>query len=85
MSSTSTSTKIMLGDAVEWASASNGTWAKKMGSVVEIVPTGKTPQSKIAGNPGGPREHESYVVEVRTGIRAKRLYWPRAAALRVIG
>lgn len=80
-----TSTKIVIGDAVEWDSQANGSWTRKIGRVVEIVPAGKDPQSKIAGYPGGRRGHESYVVEVRTGTRSKRLYWPRAASLRAIG
>jgi hypothetical protein len=33
------------------------------------------------GGFGNPRDHESYLVEVREGKKKPKLYWPRVAAL----
>jgi hypothetical protein len=75
-----------LGDGVCWTSQSAGSTAYKRGFVVEIVGPGRRPIA-MAGDLGGVRDHQSYVVEAAP-IRAlgrigrKRAYWPRVSQLR---
>jgi len=82
------------GDSVVWESQAGGYWQEKRGVVWAVVGPGEPPPSAppthiamygMYGWAGNPRDHESYIVEVRVGktARAKpRLYWPRAASLR---
>lgn len=79
--------KFSTGDTVTWTSQAGGVSKSKSGVVVAVVPA-KTLPSK-ADFPGlyrgvgigSSRDHESYVVRVKTGLSATRDYWPRAAAL----
>lgn len=83
--------KFELHQKVAWVSQSNGTRKEKHGKVIRIVPTGQDPlggftawgdtHSMPGGGFGNPRNHESYLVEVREGKRKPKLYWPRVAAL----
>jgi len=69
-----------LGDLVIWESQSHGNGKTKFGKIIEVVPTGRRPKSALR-SPGGPRNHESYVVEVQGGTRKNTLYWPVASGL----
>lgn len=71
-----------LGDRVVWESQAQGSWKRKEGEVVEVVPAFGLP--RLAGDGWGMhREHESYVVAVQTGKRKTTLkhYCPRVSAL----
>ena len=84
--------KFKLNQRVAWVSQSSGTRKEKHGVVVRIVPAG---QSALGGASsdvfswtfattglfGNPRNHESYLVEVREGKRKPKLYWPVVARL----
>jgi hypothetical protein len=68
-----------IGECVTWTSQSAGVEIAKVGTVKEIVPAGSRPIGRSKFNaPGGPRDHESYIVRVR----GRGLYWPRVAGLR---
>ncbi len=69
-----------LGDKVIWTSQSAGSEKTKRGVVVLIVHRGGRPSS--VKNPGRPRDHESYVVEVKSA-RSSRVYWPRVSLLSI--
>lgn len=87
--------KIRVGDRVSWSSSSAGFSKLKEGDVVLVVPSGEHPSSltkfeSLKRNHrkqryflwGKPRNHESYIVSVRSGQKAKpSLYWPRVSAL----
>lgn len=79
--------KFKLGDEVSWSSSANGSTAKKIGDVVEVIPAGKpigSSKFKTLNGGGLPRKEESYVVcvGVKPGSRAKpKYYWPRVSAL----
>jgi len=71
-----------VGDKVKWSSQSQGFTKEKVGVVAQVVPGGMFPDRsrfphlyKNAGI-GGYRDHESYVVMVKT-----KPYWPRANKL----
>lgn len=74
-----------VGDAVEWTSQAGGFARTKRGEVIEVVPPGRDPTTKIRDR-GMYRDHESYVVRAvalgrRSGDR-RATYWPRASSLR---
>ena len=82
--------KFKVGDAVAWQSG--GT--EKHGKVVEVIPSGDDvrrdhwemlyPLHSIQFRVDGNRDHESYLVSVKTGYDGRgkpRLYWPRVSAL----
>ena len=88
--------KFKLNQKVAWVSQSNGTAKEKHGRVIRIVAAGQDPMEEPFGGvyslprgvyslPGGgfgfPRNHESYLVEVRVGKRKPKLYWPVVARL----
>jgi hypothetical protein len=80
-----------LNDFVRWGSQSQGSWKKKIGQIVQVVPAGEIPDRKIApdlfrsSGIGLPRKHESYVVRVKTGKNSFRHYWPRVSGLSLTG
>lgn len=79
-----------IGDRVTWSSQAQGFAREKTGTVVEVVEKGNRPSRKFDDlhkgiGCGYGRDHDSYVVEVRTGKTDKakpKHYWPRASALR---
>ena len=82
--------KFKVGQKVAWVSQSAGTWKEKHGEVLRIVRPGEEPTGGYAfldhirpgGGFGHPRNHESYLIVVKTTKRSKpRLYWPRVALL----
>lgn len=78
----------MIWKQVYWVSQSAGVAKEKTGRVVEIVPAKLMPTTKVR-EVGGPRDHESYVVEVTPiGKRGQplkpRYYWPRVSQLQVM-
>ena len=80
---------IKLGDKVTWFSGANGTYIEKEGVVVDVVRPGNRPDSKrfttfTRWTASSPRDHESYMVAVKTP-RSQKYYWPRVSGLRVIG
>lgn len=86
--------KFKVGSKVAWVSQSAGTSKEKHGEVINVIPAGEKPGAQLYlsrlqsySRPGGgfglPRDHESYLVEVREGKRKPKLYWPRVAALEV--
>ena len=79
---------IKIGDTVSWFSGANGTYLEKAGVVVDVVKPGKRPDFRSSfpslKGCGYSRNHESYVVAVKTA-KSQKHYWPRVSALRVIG
>ena len=83
-----TSDRPQLGSAVRWMSQAGGYRKTKEGVVVLVVPAGEPLtrlKDRLPGLPGlesagMSRKHESYVVQV-----GKRLYWPVASRLQVVG
>ena len=71
------------GDYVTWTSQAAGRSKDKTGKIVEIVPPGQRAVSKLK-DPGSPRKHVSYVVEVagKTRAHTTKLYWPVVSKLR---
>jgi hypothetical protein len=72
-----------VGDRVYWDSQAGGTWRRKTGEVLEVVPPRAQPSAPLR-EPGFWRSEISYVVRAtpdRPGGRAQN-YWPRASALR---
>ena len=82
---------IQLGSTVTWSSQSGGFEKAKTGAVVEVVAAGARPDRERfpllyrGAGVGYSRDHVSYVVHVpgKTEKSAGKLYWPRAAALRL--
>lgn len=70
--------KFSTGDHVHWTSGAQGRVTKKIGVVVEIVPSWETPFGiyKRPGDMVG-RDYESYVVLV-----GEKRYWPHVSVLR---
>lgn len=67
------------GDMVEWSSQANGRRITKRGQVVEVVPPGVRPPSRSKHrDPGGARDHQSYLVHVPK----RGEYWPVVNRLR---
>lgn len=89
--------KFKLNQRVAWVSQSNGTRKEKHGVIFRIVPPNQDPLSGVMpyvysgqySRPsfGRPRNHESYIVEVREPAKYNsrqpkpKLYWPRVARL----
>ena len=76
--------KLKRGDIVVWTSQSQGVDKTKEGVVVAVVAAGHHPFSCLPSgmrivNPGGPRKHESYLIQVGT---RKNLYWPVVSLLK---
>jgi hypothetical protein len=75
-----------VGERVTWRSQAQGSAMTKTGVIVEVVPPNVRPDT--TGRPGlngcgFGRNHESYIVEVARGPKAKpRHYWPVASILR---
>jgi hypothetical protein len=73
-----------LGDKVTWTSQSQGYWKTKTGRVVGVIPAGFRPHRANwrkyfnHNKPGGPRDHESYIVYAHP-----HYYWPRVSKLRL--
>ncbi len=73
---------FQIGQMVKWSSQANASLKEKIGVIVEVVPAGSRPNrdrflSLYRGSGVGlPRNHESYVVQVKT-----KIYWPRASKL----
>jgi hypothetical protein len=89
--------KFKLGDTVRWTSQAGGHVRTKQGKIVELVPSELPgslreleqmfPDCSVASTHGHgyPRNHESYIVRVPSGTKAKdRLYWPRVSALELV-
>ena len=88
--------KFKVGDKVWWSSQAAASRTLKSGEIVAVVPAGEYPfetpwlgKSKMMYGPPNMnctgRNHESYLVEVKHGDRAKpRLYWPRVSQLEII-
>lgn len=76
-----------VGDRVSWESQASGTWKKKIGTVVEVVPA-HTSWSENRTGVVGTRGHESYIVEVDTVKGGKRQrqtrYWPIVKNLHLV-
>jgi hypothetical protein len=73
--------EFKIGDGVEWTSQSAGTKTTKRGKVVHVLPAGCVPPKLSKNsNPGGYRDHISYLVRVK----GKGLYWPKASYLKLI-
>lgn len=79
---------LKVGDKVIWNSHAQGAWTQKAGTVVAVVPPHTRVQSLVpqVRDPGGPRDHESYVVNVPTpsGKGIGTFYWPRVNNLKRI-
>lgn len=75
-----------IGDMVQWSSQAQGSTAKKVGEVVEVVTTGQRPDrerfEKLYRNSGCGygRPERSYVVMV-----GNKPYWPRTSLLSLQG
>lgn len=83
------SAKFSVGNFVEWTSQSAGTWKRKVGVVVEVVPPRQEPKMRPAGSGWGcARRETSYVIEVSEakarGGERRRLYWPLASKLELV-
>ena len=73
-----------LNDIVHWTSQAGGIAKKKTGKIIEVVPAGKEPMT-VLRDPGGTRNHVSYVVHVEGAPRSSEAnYWPRVSGLRVV-
>jgi hypothetical protein len=80
-----------VGDKVTWSSQANGHRTTKVGTVVDVVPSGERPEwhkraVEISSawsrkNMSGPRKHESYLIVTHN---PKRLYWPVVDRLRLV-
>jgi hypothetical protein len=74
------------GSVVRWKSQAKGVWKTKTGEVVEVVAPERYPDRKRfeslyrSSGIGLCRDHETYVVKV-----GSKYYWPRTAALEVVG
>lgn len=85
-------------EIVVWESQSQGSWKMKTGIVKECVPAGIDAKDVLMSLPGdpysvlwdlrsGPRNHDSYLVEVRPFAYSKarpKLYWPRVSSLKKV-
>lgn len=83
---------LKVGDTVKWWSS----YKDKQGQVVVVLQPGATISRRDleAGSPdctasaidgGSVRDHESYIVRVPSGTKAKdKLYWPRVSALELV-
>ena len=64
--------KFNLGDTVEWTSQSQGYTKTKRGVIIEVVPPNTTPHNKIPLM-GMSRNHESYIVKVKSKLYCARV------------
>lgn len=83
--------RYYIGEVITWESQSSGTKTRKTGAIVEIVPAGrrirnawayksKLYNTRTIGSVLSIRDHESYLVAVKTGKTDKAklsLYWPK--------
>ncbi|WP_238556028.1 hypothetical protein [Dickeya sp. NCPPB 3274] len=78
-----------IGDAVFWESQANGSYKRKEGTIVAVIPAGIAPvlTSHASLLPPGagslPRKEQSYIVSVpgKTDKAKPKHYWPRTSAL----
>lgn len=85
-------TEFNTGDIVTWSSQANGSTKTKSGVIEQVVPAKaypdreKFPQLYRGGGTGLWRDHVSYVVRVpgKTSKSTGKIYWPRAAALKIL-
>lgn len=73
-----------VGDLVFWESQAAGIRRRKEGEVIEVVPRHAMPRTKLSAEPGGSRDHESYVVKAKaigTKLERAKKYWPVASLL----
>lgn len=80
-----------IGDQVAWTSQSGGSKKDKVGVVLMVIKADSDVRAvsvsgfKPLSNPGMRRDHDSYIVGVRSKSASRGdLYWPRAAALRKV-
>lgn len=76
-----------VGDFVQWSSQAAGSWKTKAGEVAAVIPPGggKADLMRFGlSNFNSTREHESYVVHVKTptGKGAGTYYWPVVSGLK---
>ena len=77
-------TKLKLNDTVRWTSQAGGVTKEKTGRIIEVVPAGKEPMT-VLKDPGGTRNHVSYIVHAEGARRASEAnYWPRVSGLRMV-
>lgn len=87
--------KFKIGDKVEWASQASSYEKRKTGEIVKVVNPGINPRTLLGADEkysdlrlmfdGWTRDHESYLVAVRSGktIKSKMVvYWPRVKNLK---
>lgn len=68
-----------LNDRVRWSTQGRGRVTERLGFVAEVVPAGKRPRRNLQ-DPGQPRDHESYVVQVLTP-GGYQYFWPHVVKL----
>lgn len=76
-------TKFAVGTEVEWRSQAQGSCKTKRGTIIEVIPASKRPDTQIYPHllgAGWGRKHESYVVLV-----GRRHYWPVVSKLQKVG
>lgn len=85
---------MKVGDVVSWESQASGAVKKKTGVIVAVVPAkhnariilGDFKDCQWAWGGGFSRNHESYLVSVKTGKSEeakKTIYWPRVSSLKM--
>jgi len=84
--------KFKLGDKVKWWSS----FKDKQGEIVLVIPIMEPPYrmdlekhfpgcTAAAIDGGSRRDHESYIVRVPSGTKAKdKMYWPRVSKLELV-
>jgi hypothetical protein len=72
--------QLKVNDEVKWTSQAAGHAVEKVGHVVEVVPAGAQPVTKL-DRPGASRDHESYVVRARKPNGRVANYWPKVKYL----
>ena len=84
---------MKVGTKVKWSSQSCSCTTTKVGTIIVVVPTGRSLRScliseqfELFREPGGPRNHVSYVVSVppAKGNAKAKLYWPVAKKLKEV-
>ena len=82
--------KLVIGAQVKWTSQAGSVSKEKVGEVVAVIPPKKLPSKEDfpslyrGAGIGSSRSHESYVIRVKTGATASRIYWPRVNGLSVV-
>ena len=75
---------MTVGDTVEWTSQAAGVTRTKRGVIIEVVPGGRDPLTKLV-DIGSSRRRESYVVRASVVGKTKtKLYWPNPTALKKV-